>query len=79
MYNLTTLRFLEFDLVLVTVYGMIRKESRNELPRQKAVLTSICLPQIPHAVTSIRSREEFHEGCLNTAQQSTIRTAAGLN
>jgi len=35
VYNLTTLRVLEIDLVLVTVDGMIRKESRNELPRQK--------------------------------------------
>jgi len=68
VYNLTALRVLEFDLVLVTIDGMIRKESRNELPRQKSVRTSNCLPQIPHEMTWIRSRAEIHEGCLNTAQ-----------
>jgi len=75
--NLTTQRVLEIDLVLVTVDGMIWKQSRNELPRQNTVLLANFLPQIPHAMTWIRSRAEFHEGCFNTAQQSTIKTALG--
>jgi len=35
VYYITTLRDLENDLVLVTVDGMIRKQWRNEVLRQK--------------------------------------------
>ena len=56
MNNLPTQRVLEIDLLLARVDGMIRKENRNELPGNKAVLMSMCVPQIPHVMTWIRSR-----------------------
>jgi len=79
MYNLTTQRVLDIDLVLVTVDGMIRKQRQNEAPRQKTVLMSICLLQIPYEMTWTRTRAEVHDDCFNTAQESTIKTAAGVN